>query len=204
MAVKNARRQNILMFGAASDQGVKYTDLPYMAKLAQVGFGDVICIGGARELGRADEKSRNEGEFFFPGQTNGMPAPLPSLRSSFGEKTGSSVATALAAGFTALIMLLVNMSDEYGGRVDTEPRSPPPKYRTQLQDPNHVRKIFKNLLRDPETNRPNGEIQSDLVIPVHECFETDGLKRQYFHVPENERAKKGEKLLDVVLEQILW
>ncbi|KAI0531583.1 hypothetical protein GGR58DRAFT_229212 [Xylaria digitata] len=210
MAINKARERNILMFGSASDQGARDSNLPYMAKLANKGQGPVICIGGAREFGLADERARSEGEFFFPGQTNGIPPPLPPLKRNFDAKTGSSVATALAAGFTALIMLLVDMSPKYGGIKTAGSGSASQSesrltsvYRKQLQDPMHVRKLFESLLHQSEINTSNAELRNHIIIPADTYFDQNRLMRQLSKVPVNQTAEKGRELLDGILERVL-
>src|SRR4051794_28388050 len=96
-AVEAARKANILMFGSASDQGAGGPPNPYMARKSNKGNGPVICIGGARETRYADTKATPEAEFYFPGQTHGIPGPLPHMKHTFGSQIGSSVATALAS-----------------------------------------------------------------------------------------------------------
>lgn len=152
--VQEAQSSGILMFGSASDQGANSQDPPYMSKLSKKNDGgSVICIGGAREAGYADEKARAEAEYFFPGQTHGIPGPLPHMKSNFGSTIGSSVATAIAAGLAALMMRLTNLS-KYAS-----------SYRSKLQDPTNIRSIFSNLLYDPKQN-----IDETRVIPVEKFF----------------------------------
>ncbi|KAI0102607.1 hypothetical protein GGR51DRAFT_287870 [Nemania sp. FL0031] len=213
-AVKEAHNKGIVMFGSASDQGAKRSNKPYMAnepyiankqymaKLAKGGQGPVICIAGARDFGLADERARSEGEFFFPGHINGIPAPLPPLKSNFGAKTGSSVATALAAGLAALIMLLVDMSPKYSGRPPTTSRSAL-SYREQLQDPMNFRRIFKTMLQQSEINTPSGESRNEIIIPVDMVFHPEDLNKELLEVHTDSRWEKGIFLLDEVLEPIL-
>ncbi|KAI0400668.1 hypothetical protein F4802DRAFT_619718 [Xylaria palmicola] len=202
-AVEEARDRGILMFGSASDQGAKNSIKPYMAKLAEDGKGPVICIGGARDFGLADDRARSEGEFFFPGQTNGIPAPLPPLKSNFGTKTGSSVATALAAGLTALVMLLVDMSSRYGPNTSTK-SGPAPNYRKELQDPMNIRDIFKSMLEQSGINKSSNETQKDIIIPVDMYFSYDRLNYKLHKAPTEKRREKGKELLDNdVLKRIL-
>jgi len=58
-AAKDALEGRIVMFGAASDQGLN-ADNSYMGKLRNDGDGPVICIGGAGEAGYSHEKARSE------------------------------------------------------------------------------------------------------------------------------------------------
>jgi hypothetical protein len=196
-AVEEARKRNILMFGAASDQGANIVSMPYMAKLSQEGKGPVICIGGAHEEGYGDDKARSEAEFFFPGQTHGIPEPLPSMKSNFGRRIGSSVATALAVGLTALIMLLVEMSPKYGVVEGSNAN-----YRRELQSPDKIRKIFRELLSTHESNRPDAW-QKDAVINVPKYFNSDRLNKRLKRYNGN-KGEKGLKMLDGVLKDILW
>jgi Subtilase family len=151
-AVDKANRANIIMFGSASDQGAHITEKPYMAKCSKHG---VICIGGARETSYGDDRTKPEADFFFPGETQGIPQPLPYMKSSFSSKFGSSVATALASGLTALIMHLVELSED--SRVN---------YRMRLQDHENIRAIFKGMIASTQPINLRG----DCVIPVTKFF----------------------------------
>lgn len=136
-AIKAAKKANILMFGSASDQGRNNTFMPYPANCKEHG---VICIGAARESGHAEERAEKEADYFFPGGTRGIQLPLPQVRSD--EKPqplpGSSVATALATGLTALIMYCVEIS-KYGIPEDGY------SYRDKLQDYTMIKQIFTDL-----------------------------------------------------------
>lgn len=187
-AVMAAYNAGILMFGSASDQGANTPDNPYMAKLSNKGEGSVICIGGAREDAYGDKKAVAEAEFFFPGQTQGIPTPLPQMKSSFGSKIGSSVATALASGLTALIMHLVDIS-KYGEDATAN-------YRSKLQNPKNVRKIFLDLLPEPRKDEP----RTSRIIPVTKYFKL---------APAKQLIKSGNieaiaAALDGRVERILW
>lgn len=60
-AVKEALAERIVMFGAASDQGLLADKYPYMGRLkGEEGNGPVICIGGAGEAGYGKKKARSE------------------------------------------------------------------------------------------------------------------------------------------------
>lgn len=154
-AIDKANRANIIMFGSASDQGAHIIDKPYMAKCSKNG---VICIGGAREAGYGDDSTKLEADFFFPGETQGIPQPLPHMKSSFGSKFGSSVATALASGLTALIMHLVELS-RFGEDSGVD-------YRMQLQNHENIRNIFRDMIADPKKTNS----RTDSVIPVEKFF----------------------------------
>jgi hypothetical protein len=145
-AIKAAHKAGILMFGAASDQGLNNsgssTRLPYPAKCKD---GGVICIGAAKDSGYADERAVKDAEFFFPGSARGMRLPFPHEKSERNQQppssSGSSVATALAAGFAAMIMYCLEIS-RFG-------RSEPgPRYRNKLQDPKIIKEIFKGKGED--------------------------------------------------------
>lgn len=201
-AVNEAHDNGILMFGAASDQGANSSEKPYMAKMSNDKKGPVICIGGAKEEGYGDDKAWAEAEFFFPGQTHGIPEPLPALKYNFGRRIGSSVATALAAGLTALIMLLVEMSPTYGG-TGTESKGRP-SYRDQLQDPAKIRRIFRYLLTSPEGSRPGAQ-RNDAIISVPQYFKPDKLSRRLRKTfgSDEAKAQKGVEMLDEVLNKVL-
>lgn len=188
-AVDEARTAGILLFGSASDQGATSSVKPYMAKLSGE-KNPVICIGGAREAGYGDDRALLEGEFFFPGQINGLTDSLPSLKSKFSNSIGSSVATALAVGFTALIKVLVNMLPEYES------------YREQLQDPNNIRLIFQNLLSKSDMNKL-AEQRTAVIIPIEKYIKLKRLRNSLKGVSENDIAERSNRVLKDILNRLL-
>ncbi|KAI1083021.1 hypothetical protein F5B20DRAFT_596234 [Whalleya microplaca] len=191
-AVIDAQNAGILLFGSASDQGA-YADKPYMAKLIKGGQGPVICIGGAREAGYGDIKALSEAEFFFPGQIDGITDSLPPMKSDFSGSTGSSVATALAVGFAALIMLLVDMLpfEDISTNWNLTTLE---KYRKRLRDPNKIRVIFRDLLPQPDQNRGT-EQRNAVIINVKKHFRLEKLRRSqnYPTQKEGKRAPRSYK-----------
>ncbi|PNP61158.1 hypothetical protein FNYG_14115 [Fusarium nygamai] len=193
-AVVAAHRAEILMFGAASDQGVSEEKPQFMAKMKN----EVICIGGARESGHSDEKSQSQAEYFFPGQASSIPNPLPPMKSNFGDQPASSVGTALASGLTAMMMLLVDMSPKYGGGSSRKADRRP--YRSQLQHPETIRKVFDHLLLSSGESTTLDRMRT---IPVDRIFKTMSPERKFKSVSSSERAKKGLELIDKVVERLL-
>ncbi|KAI0886865.1 uncharacterized protein GGS22DRAFT_158885 [Annulohypoxylon maeteangense] len=200
-AVKEARAEGILLFGAASDQGANSPTKPYMAKLSDKGEGaHVICIGGAREAGYGDDRAKSEAEFFFPGQVKGLAGSLPSTRYDFRAAAGSSVATALAVGFTALIMLLED-TWPVEGNLPNAKSTDLRKYRQQLQNPRNIRKIFNNLLLDTSPDMPTD--QRNAIIPVEKYFWLDKLRDAKNGVILQERNKNCTQILQDIVKRLL-
>lgn len=176
----------------------------YMAKMSGA-TNPVICIGGAQEAGYGDERALSEAEFFFPGQINGLTDSLPSLKSKFSSSIGSSVATALAVGFTALIIVLVNMSPEHSKDTSTDSDSDPTTlqgYRKLLQDPNNIRLIFQDLLPKPDPKRAT-EQRTAVIIPVEKYIKPDRLLKSLRGISEADMSKHGGKLLEPILNRLL-
>ena len=101
-AIEAAAKKGILMFCAASDQGaVGDHSFPY----ACGGTKHLFKIGAAGASGTI-WKWVGEGEvdFIFPGQNIVMEQPNNTSIAVCEKLTGSSVATALAAGLAALIL----------------------------------------------------------------------------------------------------
>jgi hypothetical protein len=109
-AIKRALDENILIFCAAGDAG-NFSDEEYPYEFDR---GRIIRIGAATDDGRPWERSGNADnlDFIFPGcavvsRNARLEVAVPS---NFEEKTGSSVATALAAGMAALILCCVRLA----------------------------------------------------------------------------------------------
>jgi hypothetical protein len=106
-AVEEAAKRNILMFCAASDEGVRLdTSFPGQSP-------SCFKIGAATTWGTAHKSvgtSNNRIDYIFPGHHVRTTATAPD-KTNFSN--GSSVATALAAGLVALILRCVQFAVEY-------------------------------------------------------------------------------------------
>lgn len=108
-AITKASAANILMFCSASDEGAKQLDtLPSKAS------GSVFKIGGADANGGLYERVGDIAavDYTLPGHLVASDALADSARSKVQYSSGSSVATALAAGLAALILYCAR---EYSG-----------------------------------------------------------------------------------------
>ncbi|KAI9771958.1 MAG: hypothetical protein M1839_002591 [Geoglossum umbratile] len=131
-AIKEAHNAHILMFGAASDQGFNNTSPTYPASMPEV-----FCIGAAKLSGHTEDMAASESLFVFPGGSVGIKslrAPPHTADAANSEMvSGSSFATALASGFTALILYCVEIC-EYGE-----------EYRDGLQEFDIMKKVFQTM-----------------------------------------------------------
>ncbi|KAL7824067.1 hypothetical protein V8C26DRAFT_384764 [Trichoderma gracile] len=105
-AIVEAANADILMFCSASDKGAKQ-NLTYPSKATT----KIFTIGAATASGAADSWVGNLGNinFIFPGTKVEMDGPRTGTDTSSREVTGSSVATALAAGLAALVLYCVQI-----------------------------------------------------------------------------------------------
>lgn len=105
-AIVEAANADILMFCSASDKGAKQ-NLTYPSKATT----KIFTIGAATASGAADSWVGNLGNinFIFPGTKVEMDGPRSGTDTSSREVTGSSVATALAAGLAALVLYCVQI-----------------------------------------------------------------------------------------------
>lgn len=104
-AIAEAANADILMFCSASDKGPK-ENATYPAKATS----KIFTIGAAKATGVADPWVGNTSNvsFIFPGtkvEVDGSPSGVTAPE----EATGSSIATALAAGLAALILYCVQL-----------------------------------------------------------------------------------------------
>lgn len=91
--ITRASQKNILMFAAASDQGLNvHIDEVYPAS-----DRNVFCIGPADDSGQGEPTALNEAQYFFPGADS-------TINDKGIQIVGSSFATALASGMAALIL----------------------------------------------------------------------------------------------------
>lgn len=129
-AIKEARNKNILMFSSTSDQG-NIDDNFYPGS-----YTDVICIGAAKSTGNKSEWVRSDqAQYLCPGED--VKVEVNSIQ---GPATGSSIATALAAGLAALILHCVDIYC-----ADPEIEADKSDLRETLQDLDYMKQVFKNM-----------------------------------------------------------
>ena len=97
--IQEADHKNILMFGAASDQGLNITSKVYPS-----GYEQVFCIGAAKSTGRPDSAAEFQAQYVFPGGESSSIKKAQGLDGESEHAWGSSFSTALASGLTALIL----------------------------------------------------------------------------------------------------
>lgn len=105
LAIGTAASENILLFCSASDKGAKSSET-YPSKATK----KIFTIGAATSSGMADPWVGNLGNinFTFPGTKVEMDGPRTDDSSSR-EVSGSSIATALAAGLAGLVLYCVQV-----------------------------------------------------------------------------------------------
>ena len=135
-AIEDARRANITVFCAFSDQGYNSSEKTFPGAWRS----ECITIGAATAMGDASTLvDKNRVDFLFPGEQIVIDSrdPEPSVTSSPPiAENGSSISTALAAGTAALLLfvtLLVN-----------------PAFYQKLREPERMKRAFKEFC--PETN----------------------------------------------------
>ncbi|KAI2629599.1 peptidase S8/S53 domain-containing protein [Hypoxylon sp. NC1633] len=106
-AVERAANKDILMFGSASDQGPNTAEKTYPG-----GFDECFRIGAASDEGvRLHWVNALDGQFLFPGKR--LPFHSPD-RDSYFYETGSSFATACAAGLAGVLLYFDRLIREKG------------------------------------------------------------------------------------------
>ncbi|KAM0254704.1 hypothetical protein ACHAQJ_006485 [Trichoderma viride] len=176
-AIVEAANADILMFASCSDKGAK-NNATYPSKATT----KIFTIGAATASGAADPWVGNLGNinFTFPGTKVEMDGPRSSTDISSREVTGSSVATALAAGLAGLVLycvqirlLLASDQEKIKARRDFQ----------LLKKHDHMMKALKDIGTTEESNHK--------FIEVWEVF---GKK-----VEEKERYDQ-ERWLDLIAE----
>lgn len=171
-AISEARDARILMFGASSDQGWNSSSTPYPAK-----HEGVICIGAAKGSGHAEDFAEKDADYFFPGGSLGISLQQQPREQMQPQQmaSGSSIATALAAGLTSLILYCVKISrfaDEFADYV---------------QDHANMRLVFATM----------AEKEQPKYIGVERVFGTR------FRDDDAAWMREGPKRLDDAVEHIL-
>ncbi|KAI1124133.1 hypothetical protein F5Y10DRAFT_280401 [Nemania abortiva] len=152
-AIKRALDAGILVFCAASDAG-NFSDEEYPYDFDR---NRIIRIGAATDDGRPWERSGDTKalSFIFPGcSVVSRNARLESaVPSHFRENTGSSVATALAAGLAALILHCVRLAailNENDGQTAAPLEA---DNRRSLKDYRNMKAVFENIGVDREIHK---------------------------------------------------
>lgn len=96
-AVKLAKDNNIVMFSSRGDRGAN------REKVYPADHDGVIFILFFTNFGRPTESTETNAHYFFQGENVSIPAE-PSYLESQKHASGSSVATALAAGVASLVL----------------------------------------------------------------------------------------------------
>ena len=133
--IQEADRKNILMFGAASDQGYNAASKVYPAEYEQV-----FCIGAAKSTGRADSAAELQAKYVFPGgEWSDIKAAQGASDGSLDHAWGSSFATALASGLAALILDCAELTG-YGKL-----------HRQAIRTRENMDAIFAGMVREKES-----------------------------------------------------
>ncbi len=104
-AVESAKSANIVMFGSKGDRGNNQQDV-YPAD-----YSEVISISSLTQFGKGTDSTETNAEYFFQGENVTIPAESSYLESQH-QVSGSSVATALAAGVAALVLSCRRIGNE--------------------------------------------------------------------------------------------
>ncbi|KAF3170663.1 hypothetical protein TWF788_010126 [Orbilia oligospora] len=163
-AIDNAVAQGIILFGAMPDKGPIAEDIK---RRYPVGLDNVIRITAAAKSGeRLKFNQTDVPELLFPGDE----VEIGSEESV--KITGSSVATALAAGFAALTILCIKlqaagMLDRSVQAAGTIPRAIETDLSTRLRalrTPGGIRTIFRNV--SPKlVNSKDSFVQPHTALP---------------------------------------
>jgi hypothetical protein len=113
-AIGNALTKKKILFGALRDEG----QIPDWQAYHPAGIDHVIRIGSSTNMGRiADFNSDKSIDFALPGVQ-----VLNELDPSKGHITGSSIATAIAAGLAATVIYCADLAEKLGVKILKSPR----------------------------------------------------------------------------------
>ncbi|KAK4209225.1 intracellular serine protease [Rhypophila decipiens] len=173
-AISKAEKANILMFCSAADQGAKQTDT-YPSRATR----RIFTIGAAGPSGETNSwvGDPEKVNFTFPGDRVEIMDKTPSNTTR--EISGSSVATALAAGFCALLLYCVQV------RLLTAREAEKDQVRSEfaaLKRHEEMLKAFRTIGVSPESHGK--------FITVWEFFGPAGNERDRYEDPE--------RLIDVI------
>ena len=104
-AVESAKRDNMVMVGSRGDRGNNRESV-YPAD-----YDEVVSISSLTSFGKRTESTETNAQYFFQGENVSIPAESTYLESQK-QVSGSSVATALAAGVAALTLSCRRLGNE--------------------------------------------------------------------------------------------
>lgn len=136
--IKVAANQNILMFAASLDQGYAAGN----ARSYPADYSGVFSIFSGNNRGHTDDPRPGDNHFAFPGGTNRtagaiLREPIPE-HDTYNKYFGSSFATAVAAGFAALFLHCISISEV--------PRKPDHADALEkLRSPDKFAKLFSSM-----------------------------------------------------------
>ena len=104
-AIESAKSNNIVIIASKGDQGNNQKSV-YPAD-----YDEVISISSLTNLGKQAESTELNASYFFLGEDVRIPAE-PSYLETRGRASGSSVATAIAAGIAALILSCYRLANK--------------------------------------------------------------------------------------------
>ncbi|KAH8672868.1 peptidase S8/S53 domain-containing protein [Tricladium varicosporioides] len=152
-AIEAAKRANITMFCAFSDQGTNSSEKTFPGYWAS----ECMTIGAATAMGDASTLvDQNRVSFLFPGEQIVIDSKEPdpsSLSSPPKAENGSSISTALAAGTAALLLFITQLVN--------------PQFFEKLREPARMKRAFKKFC--PEANQKYFKAQDHFS----KSFETD-------------------------------
>ena len=96
-AVESAKKDNIVMFGSKGDHGNNRQDI-YPAD-----YNEVIAVSSLTQFGKGRDSTETNAQYFLHRENVTIPAEASYLESQH-QVSGSSVETALAASFAALVL----------------------------------------------------------------------------------------------------
>lgn len=175
-AIEEAAEKDILMFGAASDQGYNAATKVYPAE-----YDQVFCIGAAKATGRADAAAELQANYVFPGgEWSDLRAPRGGSDNTLEHAWGSSFSTALASGLAALILDCSEILSVI---------SPGKQYRGAIRKKDKLDKIFSSMIRE----------KGSKYIPVTQFFTPEIASAVW----DSEGKQKFKKAIKNIIRYVL-
>ena len=152
-AIKDALHEGILLFCAAADTGaIGETEYPWSYDQNRI-----FRIGAATADGRVWSRTGDPHNltFMVPGHrvVSRNPHREGALPDDFQERTGSSVATALAAGLAAVVLHCVRLGASHAEKETSRERSVSRQDSERLKTPKNMRSVLSSIGLDDTQQR---------------------------------------------------